>query len=111
MVDIARALESGPRLLLLDEPSSGIDAEERGALQQALLSLREAGEVAVLMVEHHMDLVRATATRVVALQGGSLLATGTVSEVLDSETVRNALVGGSTDPATNERGQPDDGER
>jgi ABC-type branched-subunit amino acid transport system ATPase component len=104
MVDIARALESGPRLLLLDEPSSGIDGHERAALQKALISLREAGEVAVLMVEHHMDLVRATATKVVALQAGTLLAAGTATEVLDSESVRTALVGGSAAPAPDPAG-------
>jgi ABC-type branched-subunit amino acid transport system ATPase component len=95
LVDIVRAMVSGPRLLLLDEPSSGLDEHERQALRTTLLALREERRVGILCVEHHMDLVRAVATDVVALQAGEVLMTGTPSEVLDSARFRVAVVGGS----------------
>ena len=94
-VDIARAMVSGPRLLLLDEPSSGLDGQERDALTSILLLLREQERVGILVVEHHMDLVRATASRVVALQAGSVLMAGDPDEVLSSEVFRSAVVGGA----------------
>jgi branched-chain amino acid transport system ATP-binding protein len=96
-VDIARAMLSGPHLLLLDEPSSGLDAHERGALESMLVLLREEECVGILAVEHHMDLVRATATRVLALQAGQELMTGPPDEVLDSDLFRAAVVGGHAD--------------
>ncbi len=95
LVDIARAMVSGPRLLLLDEPSSGLDEQERRALRSILLALREEKRVGILCVEHHMDLVRAVATHVVALQAGEVLMTGSPADVLDSARFRVAVVGGT----------------
>lgn len=93
--DIARAMLSGPRLLLLDEPSSGLDSAERANLQATLLELREQRLVTAVIVEHHMDLVRSVANQVVGMQAGEVLLTGTPTEVLDSDTFREAIVGGS----------------
>ena len=95
LVDIVRAMVSGPRLLLLDEPSSGLDAAERASLQATLIALREERLVTTLVVEHHMDLVRSVATRVVGMQAGEVIAVGTPSDVLDSDAFREAVVGGS----------------
>ena len=95
LVDIVRALMGNPALLLLDEPSSGLDSAERDALKHILLELRRQSDVTVFVVEHHMDLVRAVATRVVGLQAGEVLMTGTPSEVLDSDIFRQAVVGGA----------------
>jgi branched-chain amino acid transport system ATP-binding protein len=95
LVDIARALVAGPRLLLLDEPSSGLDAGERKSLESVLVALRDERLVTALVVEHHMDLVRSVATRVVGMQAGEVIAVGTPPEVLDSEAFREAVVGGS----------------
>jgi branched-chain amino acid transport system ATP-binding protein len=92
--DIARAMLSGPRLLLLDEPSSGLDTAERANLQATLVALREQRLVTAIIVEHHMDLVRSVANQVVGMQAGEVLLTGTPSEVLDSEMFREAIVGG-----------------
>lgn len=110
LVDIARAMVSGPRLLLLDEPSSGLDEHERRALRTILLALRHERRVGILTVDHHMDLVRATATKVLALQAGEVLMTGTPAEVLDSTQFRVAIVGGrnagersDTTPSRDER--------
>jgi branched-chain amino acid transport system ATP-binding protein len=92
-VDLARAMVSGPRLLLFDEPSSGLDSHERAALQAILVALRAEDQVAVVFVEHHMDLVRATATKVVALKAGEVLMSGTPSGVLDSSEFKVAIMG------------------
>jgi branched-chain amino acid transport system ATP-binding protein len=95
LVDIVRAMVSGPRLLLLDEPSSGLDELERKALRMILLALRAEKRVGILCVEHHMDLVRAVATHVIALQAGEVLMAGAPAEVLDSARFRVAVVGGT----------------
>ena len=109
LVDIVRAMVSGPRLLLLDEPSSGLDQHERDSLREILLALREEKRVGILAVEHHMDLVRATATHVIALQAGTVLMAGSPAEVLDSDRFRVAVVGGS-DVDTGPVGVTDDEE-
>jgi branched-chain amino acid transport system ATP-binding protein len=95
LVDLVRAMVSGPRLLLLDEPSSGLDSTERASLQATLIALREERLVTTLVVEHHMHLVRSVATRVIGMQAGEVIAVGTPSDVLDSEAFREAVVGGS----------------
>ena len=106
LIDLARAMVSNPRLLLLDEPTSGLDAEERSVVRDILLRLGREASMTVVMVEHHMDLVRAVASAVVGLQAGTVLATGTASEVLDSDRFRAAVVGASDDQHDD---QPDDG--
>ena len=97
LVDIARALISHPRLLLLDEPTSGLDGREQQLVRDLLEELRRTPGSTVLIVEHHMDVVRAVATGVIGLQAGSMLAKGTPQEVLDSELFRAAIVGGVPD--------------
>jgi branched-chain amino acid transport system ATP-binding protein len=93
IIDIARTLMSSPKLLLLDEPTSGLDVHERELVQNLLMELRKSTELAILFVEHHMDIVRATADRVIGLQAGAVLAVGTAVEVLDSEAFRSSVVG------------------
>jgi branched-chain amino acid transport system ATP-binding protein len=93
LIDIARAVASGPRLLLLDEPTSGLDFGEQQKIKSILLALRASARVTVLVIEHHMEIVRTTTTRVLGLQSGSVLAQGDPAEVLDSEAFRQAVVG------------------
>jgi branched-chain amino acid transport system ATP-binding protein len=99
IVDIARAVIAGPKLVLLDEPTSGLDHRERDMVKSALIALRDAKCVAVLAVEHHMDVVRSVATSVAALEAGSLLLSGPPSNVLDSDELHSAFMTGVLDSA------------
>jgi ABC-type branched-subunit amino acid transport system ATPase component len=93
LIDIARAIVSGPELLLLDEPTSGLDGDEQIAVGRILMNLHRATPVTVLVVEHHMDVVRAVANTVIGLHAGAVVAVGPPDEVLASESFRAALVG------------------
>jgi branched-chain amino acid transport system ATP-binding protein len=95
LVDIARALMAEPKLLLLDEPTSGLGRSEHAAMADVLRRLMEPGTMTILMVEHHMDLVRDAATRVIGLQAGEVIADGATREVLDSAEFQASLVGKS----------------
>lgn len=85
LIDIARAVVSGPQLLLLDEPTSGLDKNEQDALAETLLTLQRSTPVTTLMVEHHMDLVRRVADKAVVLGAGEVVAVGSPEEVLRDE--------------------------
>ena len=80
-VELARALASGPRLLLLDEPAGGLDHEEVEWLATLIRRLRTELELAILLVEHHMGLVMGLADRVHVLDFGRSIASGTPREV------------------------------
>lgn len=95
LVDIARALVGHPRVVLLDEPSSGLDDSERAELGAMLKSVRDAGRSALLVVEHNMDLVRDISDVVVGMAAGVVVASGSAEAVLSSNEFRAALTGGS----------------
>ncbi len=92
-VELARALASKPKLLLLDEPASGLNHEEVGVLGQLVRSLRERLRLTVLLVEHHMGLVMSISDRVVALNFGRKIAEGTPAEVRGHPDVIRAYLG------------------
>jgi branched-chain amino acid transport system ATP-binding protein len=93
LLDIARVLVARPRLLLLDEPTSGLDGDEQHAMAAVLEQVHDTLGVSVLIVEHHMDIVRRLSQRVVGLEAGSVVMSGATSEVLDSEQFRKSLTG------------------
>jgi branched-chain amino acid transport system ATP-binding protein len=94
-VELARALAIGPKLLLLDEPSSGLNAEETHHVSELILGIRERFETAVVMVEHDMNLVNNISDRVLALVAGRVLAEGTPEEIRNNAAVKSAYLGDS----------------
>ncbi|HEX2565645.1 MAG TPA: ABC transporter ATP-binding protein [Burkholderiales bacterium] len=92
-VELARALASQPRLLLLDEPASGLNHEEVSALGALIRAVRERLRLTVLLVEHHMGLVMSISDRVVALNFGRKIAEGAPAEVRSHPELIKAYLG------------------
>lgn len=89
LVELARALADRPRLLLLDEPTSGLDAEQTARLREVVAAL----DTTVLLVEHDMSFVMETCDRLVVLDLGRVIASGTPDEVRGDPVVRAAYLG------------------
>jgi branched-chain amino acid transport system ATP-binding protein len=92
-VEIARALAANPRLILLDEPASGLSHEELQELSSLIRAMRHDLQVTVLLVEHNMDLVMSISDRVCVLNFGSKIAEGTPEEVRNNPAVVEAYLG------------------
>jgi branched-chain amino acid transport system ATP-binding protein len=92
-VELARALVAEPRLLLLDEPASGLTHGDVRDLGEMLLRLRDEHDITLLLVEHHMQLVMDISDYVVALDFGRNLVSGTPAELRDSPELVEAYLG------------------
>lgn len=94
VVELARALCMQPKLLLLDEPSSGLNTEETDDMAFWIEDIRTDLGITIIMVEHDMSLVNRVSDRVLALNYGEVLATGSSSEVQSDPAVIEAYLGG-----------------
>lgn len=108
-VEMARTTVSGPELILLDEPASGLTHEERDQLVRLVRGYAEAGAV-VLLVEHDMDLVRKVSDRTVVLHRGGVLAHGPTEQTLGDSRVQEAYLGSANEDSHLQRGPRDSGE-
>lgn len=93
LLEVGRGLAANPKVLLLDEPAAGLDDHERGELAHALVSVRDAEGVALLIVEHDMEFILGMSERVYVLDFGKLIAQGPPDEIHRNPAVQAAYLG------------------
>jgi branched-chain amino acid transport system ATP-binding protein len=93
LVELARALAAEPKILLADEPSSGLDAHETAEVAAVLRTVQRERGTAVLLVEHDLSMVGEVVDRTVVMDLGTMLAEGTFDEVMANQSVRHAYLG------------------
>ena len=96
-LEIARALATDPKLLLLDEPAAGMNPEETLALMDLIREIRDRFDLTVLIIEHHMDLVMNVSDRIFVLNFGKPLAEGTPAEIQSNPEAIEAYLGKEDD--------------
>ncbi len=96
-LEIARALATEPKLLLLDEPAAGMNPQETKELTQFIAEIKEQFQITILLIEHHMNLVMDISDRIYVLDFGKLIAKGTPAEIQNDQRVIDAYLGVSED--------------
>ena len=93
VLDVALSVVLEPKLLLMDEPTSGVSAKDKFAVMDTLMPALKERRVTTIFVEHDMEIVERYATRAIAFDGGKILADGPVADVLKRPEVRRAVLG------------------
>ncbi|MBV9494052.1 MAG: ABC transporter ATP-binding protein [Acidobacteria bacterium] len=96
-LEIARALAARPRVLLLDEPAAGLNDRETLNLMETIHDIRDRFGIAILLIEHHMELVMGICERIVVLNFGKTIAQGTPKEIQANPAVIEAYLGESAE--------------
>ena len=96
-LEIARALATNPKLLLLDEPAAGMNPQETNELTAFIGEIRDSFHLTVFLIEHHMDLVMDISDRIYVLDFGRLIAQGTPDEIQNNKHVIDAYLGVAED--------------
>lgn len=92
-LEICRALATNPKLLLLDEPAAGMNPQETKELMETIHFIRDKFKVTILLIEHDMSLVMGICERLVVIDYGRIIATGTPTEIKNNEKVIGAYLG------------------
>ena len=92
-LEIARALAARPKLLLLDEPAAGLNDSETRALMRTIHDIRDRFQIAILLIEHNMELVMGICERIVVLNFGKTIAEGTPEQIRSNDAVVEAYLG------------------
>lgn len=93
LLDVAVACALRPRLLLLDEPTSGVSTREKAPIMDIVTSIVRSQKITAVVIEHDMDIVFTYAHRIVVMHQGTILADGTPDEIRRNETVTTMLIG------------------
>lgn len=96
-LEIARALATQPKLLLLDEPAAGMNPQETAELTDFIYRIKDEFDLTVFMIEHHMDLVMKISDRIYVLDFGQMIATGTPDQIQNNDRVIQAYLGVEAD--------------
>ena len=96
-LEIARALATEPKLLLLDEPAAGMNPQETDDLTAFIAKIRDEFGLTIFMIEHHMDLVMEISDRIYVLDFGKPIAEGVPEEIQNNQRVIDAYLGGAAD--------------
>ena len=96
-LEIARALATNPKLLLLDEPAAGMNPKETDDLTDFIERIKDEFELSIFLIEHHMQVVMGISDRIYVLDHGTTIAEGTPYEIQNNDKVIEAYLGVSED--------------